>query len=243
MNTPASAFAKLASVVPVLKGLLEENVSRGRDNGQVLTRTNFPQEWVHAYFVRVSGLVDELRSLLPELYADLPAVAIDPDVEMMPPAPGQPAPVHFSRTRMLGLVTRINEIFEIRANSELSQPAVRTVKRSVFITHGRSPDWRAVQAFIERDVGLATIELAQEANRGRTIVEKLEDGGDRCDCAVIVMTGDDIANEGEVRVRENVMHEIGYFHGLYGRRVALREFNLRTLGARLVHIGRGRVRE
>jgi len=31
------------------------------------------------------------------------------------------------------------------------------------------------------------------------------------------MTGDDIANENESRVRENVMHEIGFFQGRYGR--------------------------
>lgn len=218
MNTPASALAKLAGVIPVLNGLLQENVSRGRDNGQVLTRTNFAPDLVHAYFTRVAGLVDELRGLLPDLYGDLPPITAEPDTQMSPPGPGVPAPWHFSRTQVLGLVGRINEIFEIRANSELLQPGAPAVKRCVFITHGRSNDWRAVQAFVERDVGLATIELAQEPNLGRTIVEKLEDGGAQCDCAVIVMTGDDVANEGEVRVRENVMHEIGYFHGLYGRK-------------------------
>ena len=31
------------------------------------------------------------------------------------------------------------------------------------------------------------------------------------------MTGDDVANEDEARVRENVMHEIGFFQGRYGR--------------------------
>ena len=30
------------------------------------------------------------------------------------------------------------------------------------------------------------------------------------------MTGDDITTEGEVRARENVMHEIGFFQGKYG---------------------------
>jgi predicted nucleotide-binding protein len=74
-----------------------------------------------------------------------------------------------------------------------------------------------VQAFVEKDVGLATLELAQEPNMGRTIIEKLSDNSERCDCAVIVMTGDDIAKPDEARVRENVMHEIGFFQGKYGR--------------------------
>jgi predicted nucleotide-binding protein len=87
----------------------------------------------------------------------------------------------------------------------------------VFITHGRSNDWRAVQTFIEKDIRLSTIELGQEANMGRTIIEKLIDNAERCNCAVIVMTGDDVLNEDEARVRENVMHEIGFFQGRYGR--------------------------
>jgi len=33
---------------------------------------------------------------------------------------------------------------------------------------------------------------------------------------VVVMTGDDVA-EDEVRARENVVHEIGYFQDRYGR--------------------------
>jgi predicted nucleotide-binding protein len=66
-----------------------------------------------------------------------------------------------------------------------------------------------------------TIELAQEPALGRTVIEKLEDNADRCDSAVIVMTGDDIANAGEPRVRENVMHEIGFLQGRYGRKAVI----------------------
>lgn len=91
----------------------------------------------------------------------------------------------------------------------------------MFITHGHSNDWRTVQAFIEKDVGLPTIELAQEPNLGRTIIEKLIDNSTRCNSAVIVMTGDDVANEDEARVRENVMHEIGFFQGCYGRNLVV----------------------
>jgi predicted nucleotide-binding protein len=104
----------------------------------------------------------------------------------------------------------------VRANSELEQPK-RADPVCVFITHGRSNDWRAVQPFLEKDVGLPTIELAQEANLGRTIIEKLIDNAIKCDSAVIVMTGDDQFAGNANRVRENVMHEIGFFQGRYGR--------------------------
>ena len=135
---------------------------------------------------------------------------------MVATSPDEPAPVHFSRLQTDRLVRDIEQIFEIRANSELEQPKNEVAQR-VFITHGHSSEWRAVQAFIEKDVQLLTIELEQEPNMGLTIIEKLIDNSVRCNSSVIVMTGDDVANGDEARVRENVMHEIGFFQGRYGR--------------------------
>ena len=77
-----------------------------------------------------------------------------------------------------------------------------------------------VQPYIEKDLRLATLELAQEPSLGQTLIEKLVANAGRCDSAVIVMTGDDLA-ENETRVRENVMHEIGYFQGRYCRRAVV----------------------
>ena len=218
MEELATVVAKLAGVRKAVGDLLSENVSRGRDNGGVLTRTNFSPEMVDHYVNHVSALIGKLKELLPDLFGDLRAASLAPDMQMTAPGPNLPAPMHYSRAQINGLVRLIDQVFEIRANSELAQPAQTAARGCVFVTHGRSQDWRAVQAFIEKDVGLKTIELAQEPNLGRTIIEKLEAGAGGCDSAVIVMTGDDVANDGEVRVRENVMHEIGYFHGRYGRR-------------------------
>jgi predicted nucleotide-binding protein len=89
--------------------------------------------------------------------------------------------------------------------------------RRIFISHGRSPDWHRIQAYIEKDARMETLELAQQANRGRTVLQKLWDESGKCSYAVIVMTGDDDTGEGErPRARENVMHEIGFFQGRYG---------------------------
>ena len=86
----------------------------------------------------------------------------------------------------------------------------------IFISHGRSEEWRKLQAYLEKDLGKNTLELAQEANLGRTVLQKLFEESRKCSIAVIVMTGDDITEDGEIRARENVMHEIGFFQGLYG---------------------------
>ena len=86
----------------------------------------------------------------------------------------------------------------------------------MFLSHGQAPDWREVQSFIERDIGVKTLELAQQPNLGRTVIEKLEGESDKCTSAVIVMTGDDADANGVARARENVIHEIGYFQAKFG---------------------------
>lgn len=87
----------------------------------------------------------------------------------------------------------------------------------VFVAHGRSDLWLRVARFIEKESGLHldTLELAEESNKGRTVIGKLLEEGDKCSYAVIVMTGDDFVDD-EIRARENVIHELGYFQGRYG---------------------------
>lgn len=215
MSELSNVMSKLAGIGKSMYAVMNENVSRGRDNGMMLTRSNFEPDLVAHYFIRAASCLDSLKKLLPDLYGDFQKIVVEPEMSM---AAGidQPAIQHYSRRQAERLCRDIDQIFELRANSELEQPR-QEAQRRVFLTHGRSDDWRRVQPFIEKDVGISTIELAQEPNQGRTIIEKLFDNASRCDSAVIVMTGDDVANADEARVRENVMHEIGFFQGRYGR--------------------------
>lgn len=105
----------------------------------------------------------------------------------------------------------------MRERVEVIMGLIRYVRR-VFITHGGDPTWREVERFIQNECNpnLPTLELAYEASKGRTIIEKLDDESNNCSYAVVVMTGEDEANE-ELRARENVVHEIGFFQGRYGR--------------------------
>ncbi|WP_324595280.1 nucleotide-binding protein, partial [Accumulibacter sp.] len=146
----------------------------------------------------------------------------------------------FSRVQAERLLRDIDQMFEIYMVSKLEHAKPKEVGRPfsdpreggglngrdvsspkelrrVFISHGHADDWLKVQAYIEKDVKLGTRELAQEANMGNTIIEKLFDNARLCDSSVIVMTGDDVAHENVAKVRENVMHEIGFFQGSYGR--------------------------
>lgn len=165
------------------------------------------------YLTRYSKLYDELKALFPHLYGDLPARAIpeNPKVDGEGKIAGHIAG-HYLKT----VLDDINYILEVRANSKIGQ-VIDELPRRVFISHGRCHDWLKVQAYILKDVHIDTLELAQEANRGRTVLQKLNEEAAKCLYAVIVMTGEDEAGEGErPRARENVMHEIGFFQGKYG---------------------------
>jgi|GEM_PF-785723 len=217
MNKAAVAMAKLSGIRKSVVGAMEENVSRNRSQGELLTRSHFPPEMMQNYFEQAANQLALLKEVLPELYEDFQGITTEPDLEMATPKSTSTPLTHYSRTKTERLVRDIDQIFEIRANSELAQPKEQGIKR-VFISHGRSPDWREVQSFIEKDINIQTLELAQEPNLGKTIIEKLTENSATCSSAVIIMTGDDVTNGDEARVRENVMHEIGFFQGSYGRK-------------------------
>jgi predicted nucleotide-binding protein len=166
----------------------------------------------------VSGLIEELRAHRPDLYAEVSHREL--------PRPSETSDNdgrgYVERKALEDVLRDVDYMFEVRAGSNSGLLAESCAPRRVFISHGRAADWREVQPFLERDVGLDTLELAQQPNRGRTVLQKLAEEAAQCSYAVIVMTGDDVIGDDLPRARENVIHEIGYFQGRYGLdRVAL----------------------
>lgn len=99
------------------------------------------------------------------------------------------------------------------------KPAAET---RVFIVHGRDNLRRAsVARFVER-LGMTAVILAEQADQGRTIIEKFEDHGNGADYAIVLMTPDDFGgmsgNDSQPRARQNVVLELGYFMGRLERR-------------------------
>ncbi|KIS38419.1 TIR domain-containing protein [Stenotrophomonas maltophilia] len=204
MEDIGTAMAQLAGIRKGVQGALDTKY------------TTFDDEIVRPYFTRTNRHLEAIRISHPSLFQDIPDV---PTIPIAVDVYSGQRTGEFHSSQLEHIVRTIDEVFEIRANSRLTMPAAPTSPepRRVFITHGRAQEWRQIQAFIEKDTGLRTMELAQEASSGNTIIEKLERAAGECDAAVIVMTGDDASAAGEARARENVMHEIGYFHGRYGR--------------------------
>jgi predicted nucleotide-binding protein len=92
--------------------------------------------------------------------------------------------------------------------------------RKAFVVHGHDEGAReAVARFLER-IGFEAIILHEQANQGRTIIEKIEAHGD-VSFAVVLLTPDDVGgvkgSDPQPRARQNVVLELGYFVGRLGR--------------------------
>jgi len=116
-------------------------------------------------------------------------------------------------------------IDHVKAQTGAVEPTLLPVRsgpaaRKVFIVHGHDEGTReSVARFLEQ-LQFDPIILHEQANRGRTIIEKIEAHGD-VGFAVILLTPDDIGSvkDGapQPRARQNVLLELGYFIGRLGR--------------------------
>jgi predicted nucleotide-binding protein len=124
------------------------------------------------------------------------------------------------------LQERLAETGEVQAR--LGEPKADFSNSSrIFIVHGHAAFEQMVARFLEL-VGFEPVILHEQANEGRTIIEKFERHSD-VGFAVILLTDDDVggAKGGaqSPRARQNVILELGYFIGRLGRArvVALRK--------------------
>ncbi len=113
----------------------------------------------------------------------------------------------------------------------------RIVNNKVFIVHGHDSELKEKVARRLEQQGIEAIILSEQANRGRTIIEKIEAYSD-VHVAIALFTQDDIGvakeekgNE-KYRARQNVVFEAGYFMGYLGREnvIMITEENLEIPG-------------
>ena len=90
----------------------------------------------------------------------------------------------------------------------------------IFIVHGHDGELKQSVARLIEKQGIEAIILSEQANRGRTIIEKFEDYSD-VGGAICLFTADDFGrakdSSDKQRARQNVVLETGYFMGKLGR--------------------------
>lgn len=93
--------------------------------------------------------------------------------------------------------------------------------KRIFIVHGHDGEARETVARFISTIGLEPVILHEQANRGRTVIEKVEANSD-VGFAIVLLTPDDLGRskngvELEPRARQNVLLELGYFIAKLGR--------------------------
>lgn len=110
----------------------------------------------------------------------------------------------------------------IKENKGESPQKINMERNKVFIVHGHNNGIKIDVARILEKLGLEAIILHEQADGGKTIIEKFEENAFDVGFAVILLTADD---EGKAkhetdykdRARQNVVFEMGYFMAKLGR--------------------------
>jgi predicted nucleotide-binding protein len=126
--------------------------------------------------------------------------------------------------RVLKALYNARELLPFLADSTQQRAPRSENVRRVFIVHGHNEALKIAVARLMEKLDLDPIILHEQPNRGRTIIEKFLEHSD-VGFAVVLLTGDDrggLANassdEYQLRARQNVILELGYFIGRLGRK-------------------------
>ena len=135
------------------------------------------------------------------------------------------------------IISSVADILSPNPLYEFSKSASKptTIGRNVFIVHGRDDKSKLELARILEKLRFRPIILSEQPDKGRTIIEKLEEETIDVGYAFIILTPDDIGFNAEgfdfskekgihmpedifkYRARQNVILELGYFIGKLGR--------------------------
>jgi predicted nucleotide-binding protein len=170
------------------------------------------------------------HAALTELFeGDSVAKEYDEEVQRIPGAVHGMEPIEKFRkstTERLRFLESVMERFGLKTEAgEKDAPAGPEAAhgaRDVFVVHGHDEGTKqSVARFIEK-LQLKAVILHEQANQGRTIIEKFEDYSN-VGFAVVLLTPDDVGKpkdreeDWKPRARQNVILELGFFLGKLGR--------------------------
>jgi predicted nucleotide-binding protein len=151
-----------------------------------------------------------------------------------------------------GAIQGVFDVFESsKATAALPLPAPppppEPTPVTVFIGHGRNPEWRDIKDALVDKHGYRVEAYEVGARAGHTIRDILDEMMTKSSFALLVMTAEDETADGDMRARQNVIHEAGLFQGRLGfaRAVAVVENGVEVLsnldGVQQIRFPRGHV--
>jgi len=147
----------------------------------------------------------------------------------------------------------IEEIFGIidrkKNQYKLPEKKQEPIKPIIFIGHGRSILWRDLKDHLHDKHGIKVEAYEIGARAGHAIRDILQDMMKKSTFALLVMTGEDVTQDGQLRTRQNVIHEAGLFQGRLGfnRAIALVEDGVELFsnieGIEQIRFSKGNIKE
>lgn len=120
------------------------------------------------------------------------------------------------------LTENASELNEEKAQQKANLSSKSYDSKKVFVVHGHNESVKQAIARTIENLGLTPIILAEQPDKGRTVIEKFESEGNDVGFAVVLLTADDKGRKNKARkmqsrARQNVVFEMGYFMALLGR--------------------------
>jgi len=116
----------------------------------------------------------------------------------------------------LSVLNSIKSEIELYSDN-LANDKQRIKSDKVFIVHGQNNEIKLAVAHTISQLSLKPIILHEQPNKGRTIIEKFEKLSEDVSFAIVLLSADDIMQDGKYRARQNVILELGYFIAKLGR--------------------------
>jgi predicted nucleotide-binding protein len=106
----------------------------------------------------------------------------------------------------------------VNANPEIENSSIKKVNsNTAFIIHGHDNELKTEVQLLLKRAGVNSVVLHEQADKGRTIIDKLINETETAGYAIALITPDDLSQDGTNRARQNVILEIGYFVGFLGK--------------------------
>jgi len=120
------------------------------------------------------------------------------------------------------LIERLPLITSAVETNKVDGATTKELSNKIFIVHGHNSEVKQIVARTISQLKLEPIILHEQAEQGRTIIEKFEKNSSDVNFAIVILTADDEGkslkeDNYKFRARQNVVFEMGYFIGKLGR--------------------------
>lgn len=184
-----------------------------------LHHSSFDGNWAKIDKLHIDALVqDQMLTVAPEGRAEGERYSIpNRYLTMLRNFPGF-ASATTQDERRTAIERFVEGLFDVGGNfrEEAKMPTKLGGAPVVFIGHGHTELWRPLKDFVKEELQLDARPFEHESRVGKAMKDVLESFKAEADCAIILLTSDDLQSTDTYRARQNVVHEIGFFQGSVG---------------------------